>query len=367
MIQGLLLRAVADGLGTGAGSRDGTHEGALVPRQDVALETRIQALQDELQNAEQKIKELQKKELFSLQRASAVAELSSSAGEVHLIAHGLTPKKLCDHIVEREETLQAERSEKDKLQLYMDRTVKELQEKAPVLVGLAKRKSNEHQAWKDQWIRRDDTGDEATLAKFSISGGYTCKSGYNVVMNIAPVSSSGATLTYESEQCSDAYLHPSDNTTDAPLTVTFYPHLGDYKPGTVIVVREHNGTVGQQYVYGYADINFNFDHLNDNNNDVTEMSSCTTEAVSVSDPVETFSEEGEEVSIVFCTGTQGNMVVMNNLNIDYTGADPSPQALPEVLDLLLISAVIVKRFVVLPQCRRGGVLWLNYCSTLEAR
>ncbi|KAF1789136.1 hypothetical protein GQ600_3775 [Phytophthora cactorum] len=197
-------------------------------------------------------------------------------------------------------------------------------------------------------------------------------------MNIAPVSSSGATLTYESEQCSDAYLHPSDNTTDSPLTVTFYPNdptttipaattatpgiLGDYKPGTVIVVREHYGTIGQQYVYGYADINFNLDHLNDND---VDCQCCVvferhhqlqfrvlrhgrwfrhryirqgdgdvflhTEAVSVSDPVETFSEEGEEVSIVFCvssysqTGTQENMVVMNNLNIDYTGADPSPQ------------------------------------------
>ncbi|KAG3243985.1 hypothetical protein PI124_g11223 [Phytophthora idaei] len=108
----------------------------LFREQDKASETRIQALQDELQNAEQKIKELQKKKLFSLQTASAVAELSSSAGEVHLVAHGLTPKQLCDHIVEREETLQADRSEKDKLQLYMDRTVKELQEKAPVLVGL---------------------------------------------------------------------------------------------------------------------------------------------------------------------------------------------------------------------------------------
>ncbi|KAF1788697.1 Thaumatin [Phytophthora cactorum] len=204
----------------------------------------------------------------------------------------------------------------------------------------------------NQWIRRDDTGDEATLAEFSISGGYTwydisvihreaavacpmrpaklgSKSGYNVVMNIAPVSSSGATLTYESEQCSDAYLHPSDNTTDSPLTVTFYPQwiqlhdsddpydydsgcyhrdsgiLGDYKPGTVIVVREHYGTIGQ-----HATISSSFVYCGTDAGSatgtygkVTEMSSCTTEAVSVSDPVETFSEEGEEVSIVFCVPT----------------------------------------------------------------
>ncbi|KAG7378321.1 hypothetical protein PHYPSEUDO_010247 [Phytophthora pseudosyringae] len=138
-------------------------------------EARIQALQDDLQNAEQKIEELEKKKIFSLQTASAVAELSSAAGEAHLAAHGLTPKQMYDHIVELEETLQAERSEKDKLQIYMDRIVKEVQEKAPVLMGLrldhertvashtqlserleqcmqelAKSKSHEQQAWKEK-------------------------------------------------------------------------------------------------------------------------------------------------------------------------------------------------------------------------
>ncbi|EGZ26766.1 hypothetical protein PHYSODRAFT_466574 [Phytophthora sojae] len=83
---------------------------------------------------------------------------------------------------------------------------------------------------------------------------------------------------------------------------------------------------------------------------VTAMSSCTTEDVSVTDPVGPMSEE---VSMVFrgpmniyniavftgssgnnwskmssydaSAGTQDNMVFMNNLNIDYTGANSSPQ------------------------------------------
>ncbi|GMF24746.1 unnamed protein product [Phytophthora lilii] len=147
----------------------------LFREQAEASEARIQALQDDLQNAEQKIEELEKKKIFSLQTASAVAELSSAAGEAHLAAHGLTPKQMYDHIVELEETLQAERNEKDKLQMYMDRIVKEVQEKAPVLMGLrldhertvashtqlserleqcmqelAKSKSNEQQAWKEK-------------------------------------------------------------------------------------------------------------------------------------------------------------------------------------------------------------------------
>lgn len=108
----------------------------LFREQAETSEARIQALQDDLKNAEQKIEELEKTKMISLQTASAVAELSSAAGEAHLAAHGLTPKQMYDRIVELEETLQAERSEKEKLQLYMDRIVKEVQEKAPVLMGL---------------------------------------------------------------------------------------------------------------------------------------------------------------------------------------------------------------------------------------
>ncbi|KAI9916664.1 hypothetical protein PsorP6_017902 [Peronosclerospora sorghi] len=147
----------------------------LFREQAKASEARIQALQDDLQRAEQRIKDLEAKKIFSLQTASAVADLSPSAGEAHLAAHGLTAKQMYDHILELEETLQAERTEKDKLQLYMDRILKEVQEKAPVLMGLrldlertiashtqvserleqcmqelAKSKSNEQEAFKEK-------------------------------------------------------------------------------------------------------------------------------------------------------------------------------------------------------------------------
>ncbi|CAI5709467.1 unnamed protein product [Peronospora destructor] len=108
----------------------------LFREQADASEARIQALQEDLQNAEQKIEELEKKKILSMQTASAVAELSSSAGEAHLAAHGLTPKQMYDHIVELEEALQVERNERERLQLFLDRIVKEVQEKAPVLMGL---------------------------------------------------------------------------------------------------------------------------------------------------------------------------------------------------------------------------------------
>ncbi|KAI9920544.1 hypothetical protein PsorP6_015694 [Peronosclerospora sorghi] len=54
------------------------------------------------------------KKFFSLQTASAVADLSPSAVEAHLAAHGLTSKQMYDHIFELEETLQADRNERDK-------------------------------------------------------------------------------------------------------------------------------------------------------------------------------------------------------------------------------------------------------------
>ncbi|POM71647.1 Carbohydrate-binding protein, partial [Phytophthora palmivora] len=280
---------------------------------------------------------------------------------------------------------------------------------------------------------RDGTGDEATLAEFSVTGGYTwydisvippgsgsctsyeaCKeltgkSGYNVAMSIAPdtsstksVSSSCATLTCESEQCSDAYLYPSDDSKThscpdtLPFTVTFCPGGSSSStttssstqsttqsttltsaPAATTAAPEvqvstststqsqtqtstststTSTTTGSGASFSSATISSSFVYSGTDAGSaagtygkVTEMSSCTTEDVSVSDPVGPFSEE---VSMVFRgplniyniavfnstsgsdwtkvssysqNGTQENMVFMNNLNIDYTGADSSPQ------------------------------------------
>lgn len=295
---------------------------------------------------------------------------------------------------------------------------------------------------------RHGTGDEATLAKFTVSGGYTwydisvippgssscssyeaCKeltgkSGYNVAMSIVPdtsstksVSSSCATLTCQSKQCSDAYLFPSDDTKThscpdtLPFTVTFCPGgssastittssstqsstqsttqstaattapaattaapeaQGDYKSGTVSTTTApstatqtststsntsttqtstgsaasfSSATISSSFVYSGTDAGSGTGTYGK----VTEMSSCTTGTVSISDPVGPLSEE---VSMVFRgplsiyniavfnatsgsdwtkvssysqNGTQDNMIFMNNLNVDYTGADSSPQ------------------------------------------
>lgn len=108
----------------------------LFREQTEAYEKRIEELQIEVNAANAKIQEMEKKKIMSLQTASTIADLSSAAGEAHLAAHGLTPKQMYDHIVELEEALRETQGEKDKLQLYMDRIVKEVQEKAPVIMGL---------------------------------------------------------------------------------------------------------------------------------------------------------------------------------------------------------------------------------------
>lgn len=108
----------------------------LFREQTETSEKRIEELQSQVNAANAKIQEMEKKKIMSLQTASTIADLSSAAGEAHLAAHGLTPKQMYDHIVELEESLRETQGEKDKLQLYMDRIVKEVQEKAPVIMGL---------------------------------------------------------------------------------------------------------------------------------------------------------------------------------------------------------------------------------------
>ncbi|KAG2513474.1 hypothetical protein BBO99_00008222 [Phytophthora kernoviae] len=275
---------------------------------------------------------------------------------------------------------------------------------------------------------RDGTSDEATLAEFSVTGGYTC---------IAPdtsstksVSSSCATLTCESSTCSDAYLYPSDDTKThscpdtLPFTVTFCPGgtsssttttsssstqqttstsqsttttsapattsptssdnvQSDYESATVTTALQStttapptgstststktststtststttatstgsaaslsSATISSSFVYSGKDAG----SAAGTYGKVTEMSSCTTEDVSLTDPVGPFSEEvtmvfrgpmniyniavfnttsgsdWSKISSYSQNGTQDNMVFMNNMNIDYTGADSSPQ------------------------------------------
>ncbi|DBA02235.1 TPA: hypothetical protein N0F65_007645 [Lagenidium giganteum] len=147
----------------------------LFREQTEVAEKQVEALQEELKQAKQQIEELQKNKFLALGNASDVANLSNTSGEVQLAAHGLTHKQLLDQVVELEQKLREERDDKDRVQLYMERIVKEINEKAPILTGLrldheravaaqtqlserlevcmqelAKSKSRESQAWKEK-------------------------------------------------------------------------------------------------------------------------------------------------------------------------------------------------------------------------
>ncbi|KAG2518278.1 hypothetical protein JM18_007732 [Phytophthora kernoviae] len=150
---------------------------------------------------------------------------------------------------------------------------------------------------------RNGTSAEATLAEFAISGG---KAWY--ALSTVPPGAGNCTSYAE---CAVA-----SGKTGYNVAMSITPNIGNTSANTDFV---YSGTDAGSAAGTYGK--------------VTEMSSCTTEDVSLTDPVGPFSEE---VTMVFrgpmdiynigvFTGSSDNMVFMNNMNIDYTGADSSPQ------------------------------------------
>ncbi|KAG7387561.1 hypothetical protein PHYPSEUDO_013955 [Phytophthora pseudosyringae] len=144
--------------------------------------------------------------------------------------------------------------------------------------------------------------------------------------------SAGASSTSTSTSTSQTITPSASNSS----TTTSSGSKGDFSSATISSSFAYSGTNAGSAAGTYGK--------------VTEVSSCTTEDVSVTDPVGPMSEE---VSMVFrgpmniyniavfsgssgsdwtkkssydaSAGTQENMVFLNNLNIDYTGASSSPQ------------------------------------------
>ncbi|RLN45942.1 hypothetical protein BBJ28_00009255 [Nothophytophthora sp. Chile5] len=144
------------------------------------------------------------------------------------------------------------------------------------------------------------------------------------------------TTTTSSDSTTTASSDATTTTSSDSTTTTTSGSTGDFSDATISSSYEYSGTNAGSAAGTYGKI--------------TEMSSCTTEDVSLTDPVGPMSEE---VTMVFRgpmniyniavfsgssgsdwtkvsaydadAGTQDNMVFMNNMNIDYTGADSSPQ------------------------------------------
>ncbi|KUF87663.1 Cell wall protein [Phytophthora nicotianae] len=143
-----------------------------------------------------------------------------------------------------------------------------------------------------------------------------------------------ATVASAGESSSSASTTSTDTSTTT--TATTPGSKGSLSSATIRSSFEYRGTTAGSATGTYGK--------------VTDMSSCTTEDVSVCDPIGPMSEE---VSMVFrgpmniyniavfsgspgndwtkvssydaSAGTQDNMIFMSNLNIDYTGANSSPQ------------------------------------------
>ncbi|KAH7462588.1 hypothetical protein KRP22_005011 [Phytophthora ramorum] len=155
---------------------------------------------------------------------------------------------------------------------------------------------------------------------------------------VVATDSSSSTSTSTSTSTTATISSGSTTTTSSASTstTTSSGSTGDFSSATISSSFEYSGTNAGSAAGTYGK--------------VTEMSFCTTEDVSLTDPVGPMSEE---VTMVFRgpmniyniavfsgssgsdwsklssydadAGTQSNMVFMNNLNIDYTGADSSPQ------------------------------------------
>ncbi|CCI41580.1 unnamed protein product [Albugo candida] len=108
----------------------------IFDEQSAASESQIAELKMKLSEANERVKDIEQKNERIVQDAAAISKLSPGAAEAHLSAHGLTPKQLFDHIVELKETLAKEQNEKEKVEMYLERIVKEVEEKAPILKNL---------------------------------------------------------------------------------------------------------------------------------------------------------------------------------------------------------------------------------------
>ncbi|OWZ16560.1 GPI anchor protein [Phytophthora megakarya] len=147
-------------------------------------------------------------------------------------------------------------------------------------------------------------------------------------------SAGGVTTSASSTGTSTSTTSTSSASTST--TTTQSGSTGDFSSATISSSFEYSGTNAGSATGTYGK--------------VTDMTSCSTEDVTVTDPVGPMSEEVSMVfrgpmnidniavfsgssgsawtkvsSYVASAGTQDNMVFMNNMNIDYTGANSSPQ------------------------------------------
>ncbi|KAF0690970.1 hypothetical protein As57867_017654, partial [Aphanomyces stellatus] len=107
-------------------------------QQTQLFEKKIDELEAALTKSLARVTELEAAQTAAANHVSAIAELSSTAGDLHLASNGLSPTDMYNRIVDLDKALQDERAAKETLQKYLERILSEVQAKAPYLDRLKK-------------------------------------------------------------------------------------------------------------------------------------------------------------------------------------------------------------------------------------
>ncbi|OQR97045.1 nuclear mitotic apparatus protein [Achlya hypogyna] len=110
----------------------------LFEAQTQLSEAKIDELQAAVAKAQARVAELEAANAAAASRVATIAEFSTTAGELHLAENGLSATDMYDRIVQLDATVQAERAAKEKLEVYLERVLHEIQSKAPYLERLKK-------------------------------------------------------------------------------------------------------------------------------------------------------------------------------------------------------------------------------------
>ncbi|ETV88057.1 hypothetical protein H257_01424 [Aphanomyces astaci] len=114
------------------------HTMHLFTEQTQVSEKKIDELDVALRKALARVAELEAAQSAAATQVATIADLSPTAGDLHLATHGLSPTDMYNRIVELDKQVLDERATKETLEKYLERILNEVTSKAPYLDRLKK-------------------------------------------------------------------------------------------------------------------------------------------------------------------------------------------------------------------------------------
>ncbi|RHY01321.1 hypothetical protein DYB36_000826 [Aphanomyces astaci] len=114
------------------------HTMHLFTEQTQVSEKKIDELDVALRKALARVAELEAAQSAAATQVATIADLSPTAGDLHLATHGLSPTDMYNRIVELDKQVLDERATKEMLEKYLERILNEVTSKAPYLDRLKK-------------------------------------------------------------------------------------------------------------------------------------------------------------------------------------------------------------------------------------